>query len=97
MQVSYNRRGTCTEIAEIAGSGIFLALHAYHDRFHVYPASLDELRSKLGWALPDDPFSGRAFIYRVMGEGFVLYSVGPDMKDDGRIHPGQPYWFDRRM
>ena len=33
--------------------------------------------------IPRDPFTGKALCYRPEGEGFVLYSVGPDGTDDG--------------
>jgi hypothetical protein len=62
---------------------VFLALQAYKARYGGYPASIKELKSKLGWRLPKDPFSGKDFIYKRQAKGFILYSVGPDMKDDG--------------
>lgn len=62
---------------------VFLALQAYKDRFGGYPASIGELKSKLGWKLPVDPFSEKDFIYKRQTKVFTLYSVGPDMKDDG--------------
>jgi hypothetical protein len=34
-----------------------------------------------------DPYSGKPFIYRKTADGFVLYSVGPDGKDDGGTFP----------
>ena len=30
-----------------------------------------------------DPFSGKALIYRADATGFIVYSVGPNMRDDG--------------
>ncbi len=36
-----------------------------------------------GLPTPDDVFSGRPFVYRRKGDGFVLYSVGPNLGDDG--------------
>lgn len=69
-------------IAEINGSQIFLALLAYKDRYSAYPATLNELRRKLGWKLREDPFSGKAFVYKRQGKGFLLYSLGPNLKDD---------------
>jgi hypothetical protein len=68
---------------ELSRTRVFLALQAYKARHGGYPASIQELRSKLGWNLPKDPFSGKDFIYKRRDKGFVLYSVGPDMKDDG--------------
>jgi hypothetical protein len=46
-----------------------------------YPDTLDALTTTA--PLPLDTFSGEAYRYRREGEGFVLYSVGPDGKDDG--------------
>ncbi|MHB0911948.1 MAG: hypothetical protein ACYC2Y_00705 [Armatimonadota bacterium] len=75
-------------IAKVAGDRIFLALFAYHDRFGKYPSSLAEVKKGLGWKLPEDPFSGKGFRYRQEGAGFVLYSLGRNLKDDGaRVYP----------
>ena len=77
---------------------IALALKAYRAKFGAYPGSLDALRTYPGgtwaasdtlrsriqrWAVPEDPFSGKAFAYRRKGAGFVLYSWGEDLDDDG--------------
>ena len=77
------RRAADRAQAQIAGSEIVLALEAYKDRYGGYPASLDELKARLGWAIPEDPFSGKDFIYRPQGNGFVFYSIGENLKDDG--------------
>lgn len=37
----------------------------------------------LGWKIPEDPFSGKDFIYKRQEKGFILYSIGRNMKDDG--------------
>ena len=76
--------------ADIAGSQIFLALLAYHDRYGSYPQTLDELRAKLGWPLQKDPFTGKDFIYRQQGKGFVLYSLDEDLQDNGGITYTKP-------
>lgn len=34
-------------------------------------------------ATPDDPFTGKPYLYRVEGRRFVLYSVGPNGIDEG--------------
>ena len=70
-------------VAEVAGSRIALALTAYKNRFGAYPTSLGELRSKLGWDVPLDPFSGKDFVYKRQGSGYLLYSIGQNLKDDG--------------
>jgi len=55
------------------------------DRDH-YPDNLNELIST-GYldSLPMDPFSGKPLVYKKTGDGFVLYSIGEDFKDDGGV------------
>ena len=63
---------------------VTLALHAYHEEKHVYPASLEALAPVYLKTLPRDLFALEGtFHYRNKGNGFLLYSVGPDSKDDG--------------
>jgi len=50
-----------------------------------YPNSLRQVRSTVGWRLPKDPYSGKDFIYRRKGAGYILYSVGFNQRDDGSI------------
>ncbi len=69
--------------ADVALAKTLLAAVAYKDRFGTYPSSLHELKSRLGWRLPRDPFSGVDLIYKLSGKAFIVYSVGPDLKDDG--------------
>jgi len=66
---------------------VALALKAYRAERGAYPDSLDALRGA-GWTLPDDPFSGKPFGYRRLGPGFILYSWGEDLDDDG----GRSVW-----
>lgn len=48
-----------------------------------YPESLHGLANSIGSERLIVPLSGEPLSYRREGEGFVLYSVGPDQKDDG--------------
>ena len=48
-----------------------------------YPTRLQSLLGRYVESLPVDPFSGKALIYRREGEGYVLYSVGRNLRDDG--------------
>jgi len=49
-----------------------------------FPENLDELVSaRYLKALRSDPFSGRPFAYKRVGEDFVLYSFGTNLEDDG--------------
>lgn len=61
-----------------------LALHAYHLEHGAYPTALSELVPAYLARVPDDPFALSGPVrYRRNGAAFVLYSVGPDGKDDG--------------
>lgn len=66
-----------------------LALRDYQIRHGAYPASLEQLREAGGWAIPQDPFSGKSPIYHREGAGYLIYSVGPDLQDNGGIGPAE--------
>lgn len=53
---------------------------AAHD--NRYPAALSELMPDDLTATPADPFDGQPLRYQKKGAGYVLYSIGPDLKDD---------------
>jgi len=66
---------------------IVLALKAQKQSLGSYPPVL----TGLVWQSPlEDPFSGKPFVYRPRGNGFLLYSIGPNLKDDGGKGPSQP-------
>jgi hypothetical protein len=72
--------------ADIGAAQIALALTAYHAEHRRYPETLADLAAA-GWDIPDDPFTGQPYIYRLEGDGFIVYSVGPDLTDDGGLLP----------
>lgn len=56
-----------------------LALRLYHSEHQAYPEKLSALPA----ALPGDPFAKEtSFRYRRMKDSYLLYSVGPDGKDN---------------
>jgi len=55
----------------------FRAAHANR-----YPASLAELTPGLLGTVPTDPFDGQPLRYQTKSDGYELYSVGPEIKDD---------------
>jgi hypothetical protein len=67
-----------------------VALVAYRQKTGRYPERLDQLPAPP----PPDLFTGKPLVYRRTGDGFLLYSVGMNFKDDGgrakRSTPG-PY------
>jgi hypothetical protein len=60
-----------------------LAIRAFHQERAVYPDRLANLVPAELPTVPVDPFSGRPLVYRETKSGYVLYSVGPDGRDDG--------------
>lgn len=62
-----------------------LALEAHRMDQGSYPQSLAALDLQFSHGLPKDPFNGGDFLYRRRDDAFLLYSVGPDRKDDGGI------------
>ncbi len=74
---------TTTQLARVA-----LALSIFHQRNGRYPAKLDELNGLI--KIPIDPFDQKPVRYLVGESSYVLYSVGPNMKDDnGTVTPTQ--------
>lgn len=59
-----------------------VALGAYRSRHRRYPDTLAELDRRLLPDAPVDPVFGSSLVYRLQGDGYLLYSLGPDGKDD---------------
>jgi len=72
--------------ANLGDAQIALALCIYKSERGTYPDSLSALEAA-GFKLPNDPFGGQPFKYRREGAGFIVYSIGSDMKDDGGLPP----------
>ncbi len=66
-------------IAEMRVTRAGLALLQYKKAHDSFPQTLEELDLKQ----VNDPFSNGPLLYRPSPNGFVLYSVGPDRKDNG--------------
>jgi hypothetical protein len=64
-----------------------LAVRGYQAKNGKQPMALAELVPAWLPAVPLDPFSNRPLIYRVTTNSFLLYSVGPDGKDDQGTAP----------
>lgn len=76
-RVNMKRDFTITQIRMLQ---TVLALKAYKSAQGRYPSTLADLP----WKPPtEDPFCGKPFVYRQEGKGFLLYSVGPNLNDDG--------------
>jgi len=76
---SFQERGQARfELAKLG-----FALAAYRAEHGEWPEKLEALVPDYLAELPDDPFTDRPFHYRREGEGFLLYSVGPNLRDNG--------------
>ncbi len=61
---------------------IAAGLKLYKSKYGTYPDNLAALTPGIFTVLPVDPFDGEGFIYRKAGNGFVIYGVGENGKDD---------------
>ncbi|UCH35897.1 MAG: hypothetical protein JSV65_05960 [Armatimonadota bacterium] len=72
-------------VAQLRLAEVALLLKAHKGESGRYPESLAELDEFAGRELPADPFSGKPFVYRREGDGFLLYSWGANLEDDGGV------------
>jgi len=63
-----------------------LALSAHKQQTGSYPDDLTVLSPDLIDEIPLDPFTGEPFIYRKEADGFILYSIGPNLTDDDGVY-----------
>jgi hypothetical protein len=77
---------------DIKGLITTLSILRYKEDKNKYPANLSELISA-GYLenLPIDPFSNKPLVYKQTQEGFMLYSFGADLDDDGGRHSNWGY------
>jgi hypothetical protein len=74
-------------LTDLEGLQVALALKAFKADNGRYPYSLKSLPT-FPARLPVDPFTGKSFIYRKSGGGFILYSCGLNGNDDsGKYEP----------
>jgi hypothetical protein len=73
-----------TDIASVRAARIAIAVERYR-RAHQeqLPSDLAALVPAYLDALPIDPYSGAPMRYKPAGSGYVVYSLGPNRKDDG--------------
>ena len=71
--------------ADITKLGFALAI--YRADRGSYPAKLAELVPKYAAEIPKDIFNDRELHYKPDGDGYLLYSVGPNGIDDGGLGP----------
>jgi hypothetical protein len=67
------------------------ALHLHLLKHGEYPESLDDLAALMRQEMLIDPFSMKRFVYKRTDDGYVFYSFGPNLKDDGGVDSGYPF------
>jgi hypothetical protein len=82
---AYNKLQPAADRAEQAQRNQYLvfALATYRADHGRYPERLDELAPRYLAEVPGDLFSGKALIYRPSRDGYLLYSVGVNGRDEG--------------
>jgi hypothetical protein len=65
---------------------VALALAAFKSQSGAYPERLEELKPAFLKELPHDLFTSTSLKYKRDDLGYVLYSVGPNGRDDGGFH-----------
>lgn len=77
---------------------VAFALAAYRADHKRYPATLNELAPKYLTKVPGDLFSGKALNYRLIDDGYLLYSVGVnELDEDGNWTDDEPKGDDPRV
>jgi hypothetical protein len=76
-------------LAHLRAAQTALAVEHYRLTEGHLPQSLDNLVPTYMQVVPKDPFDGRNLRYRKLETGFVVYSVGEDLTDEGGTEKGK--------
>lgn len=79
-------RRTSTQV-DLALLAIALEVHRLEEG--AYPARLEELVPGVLEELPVDPFGPTPYAYRITEDGYLIYSIGPNGKDDDGSNEGE--------
>jgi ABC-type transport system involved in multi-copper enzyme maturation permease subunit len=71
------------ENARLRSAVVALAVERYRRKYGRWPDTLDALVPAFLPEVPLDPHDGKRLRYRRLTDGVVIYSVGPDLIDDG--------------
>jgi hypothetical protein len=61
---------------------LVVSLTFYKSKHGEYPRALNRLVPEFSPALPLDSFTGQPFVYQRLKDGFLLYSIGTNGRDD---------------
>lgn len=72
-------------VTKAHAADVGIAVELFRRRVGKLPATLAELSPAELPALPLDPYTDKPMLYRQTKHGFTIYSVGPDLVDDGGL------------
>ena len=81
MEATFMKTATFEALVRAFRAGLACRIHK--GRTGQYPESLEALVPALLNDVPIDPFTGEPLVYRREGEGFIVYSLGSNQRDDG--------------
>jgi len=70
-------------LAAVRNTATAIAIKRYYLSEGKLPDRLENLLGKYIDIIPVDPFTGKSLIYHQKEESFIIYSAGPNRKDDG--------------
>ena len=82
-KLSHIPMGYLRRTARLRAARGAMAVERYRLARGALPSSLGDLVPAYLDIVPEDPFTGRPLRYEKLGKGLVVYSVGPDGRDDG--------------
>ena len=66
-----------------------IAVERYRNVYGHAPDALSDLLPSFLGAVPEDPYDGEPLRYRLTDNGYVIYSVGENQRDDGGVERTQ--------
>jgi len=73
-------------LSDRRGARILIEMRRFKDRTGEWPQRLDQIASTLPPGFLIDPINGCEYAYKPVGNGFSLYSTGPNRVDEGGRH-----------
>jgi len=70
-------------LGQSRSTAVAVMIERYRRAHGKLPESLGELTPAFAESLPVDPFSGKGLLYRPGPDGYVVYGVGDNRRDDG--------------
>lgn len=70
---------------KLVATAVGVACERYRQKFGQWPLTLDMIPKDILSEIPNDPYTGKPITYKRLPDGIKVYTIGPDMKDDGGL------------